>query len=65
MATISQTQHATQSQAVLANAVEILVGVVMEIAGNDIASTINGSSVSRSTIAAIALPIMKRELESN
>ena len=64
MATLNEQKRAAESQTVLANANEILVGVIMEIAGNDIANTINGSSVTRASIIGLAQPVFKRELEA-
>lgn len=50
------------SALVLANAGEVVVGVIREIAGNDIATSVNGTSISNEMIASLAYQRINRRL---
>lgn len=57
-------QKKLQSALVLANAGELVVGVIREIAGNDIATSINGASISNEMIASLAYQRISNRLSA-
>lgn len=56
MSPIMQQQY--QSSLVLANAAEIISGVVREIAGNDISNSLNGSRITSEIVQTLAIQRM-------
>lgn len=52
-----------QSSIVLGNAAELVASIVTEIAGNDISSSINGSTITRSAIGSLAMQRINKKLE--
>lgn len=57
-------QKKLQSALVLANAGELVVGVIREIAGNDIATSINGASISNEMIASLTYQRINNRLSA-
>ncbi len=51
-------QQQYQSSLVLANAAEIISGVVREIAGNDISNSLNGSRITSEIVQTLAIQRM-------
>ena len=51
-----------QSALVLANAAELVAGVIKEIAGNDISTAINGNKVTAEIIHSIAMQRMMKKI---
>ena len=47
-------QRERESQVTLANANELVAHVVMEVAGNDVSNTLNGSRITSSVIKTLA-----------
>ena len=60
--TRAQEERIKQNMTVLGNANELLVGVISELAGNDIADSLNGSPLTRATIISIAQSTFKQAL---
>lgn len=56
-------QDLESSCLVLGNAFELLIGVVSEVAGNDISSSLNGSPVTQSVVVGIAQPIFQKAIK--
>lgn len=52
-----------QSATVLANAAELVSGIIREIAGNDISTSINGDTATNQVIQTLALQRISRKLE--
>ncbi len=49
----------------LANAVEVGVGVIASIAGNEIANTLNGASMGRDRLAMLFFTQLNEEIRKN
>lgn len=60
---LSPTARIVQSSLPIATALELIADVLIEIAGNDISSSLNGESVSRPTFQGIALQELRKELK--
>ena len=58
-----KTMNTNQSALVLANAASLVSGVVQEIAGNDISSSINGSKITSSVVETLAHQRIVKRLE--
>lgn len=56
-------QELESSCLVLGNAFELLMGVVSEVAGNDVSSSINGSPITQSVVVGIAQPIFQKAIK--
>lgn len=53
-----------QSAFVLANIAELVTGVIKEIAGNDIANSINGSRITNNLIQSLVFQRLDQKLNS-
>lgn len=59
-----QLERVRQSCIVLANASAVVANVVQNIAGNDIANTVNGESITRDMLMVLAQSQFKKSLQS-
>lgn len=57
-------QRQIQSAMVLTNAAELTSGIIKQIAGNDISTSINGSTATNEVIQTIAMQRMVKTLEA-
>lgn len=63
---LSPNQKTAQSALCLANAGEIISGVIMNISGNDISSSLNGNRITTDMIQTLAYRrIVKKVTEAN
>ncbi|MCK9517266.1 MAG: hypothetical protein M0Q87_14685 [Ottowia sp.] len=56
-------ERKAQSATVLANGAELVSGIIKEIAGNDISTSINGNTATNQVIQTIALQRISKKLE--